>query len=369
MGWHKNKRDDRYDVFVYDPAIGRKRYVGRRKLERDAKKLFREKTDEFAKGAGPVRQTCDTYAETWLELHHGPGTRRPSEATRTHNEQMLRAFLDDFGERMLDGGVRRGEALAWARRRPHNAKTVSAMFNDAIDDEACQANPFRNRRQQQARGRQDIYPMTEDEVARLAGIARTHWGADGYGLVARAWVLFGAWVGSRPGETFAVEEDDLDFANGLVRVKRVKGRKQTEWVVLPQAVQDAIREIPTPAKGPIFTTVTGLPMDSKGAVHYHWRPIRDGFRATVTEARWRELLNGQSDKRSLEFYACRHFCASIIVDRGGNEYDVSQQLGNTPEVARATYIHGYRDRINDRNRERLQGANVVDLDAARKKLA
>jgi integrase len=273
---------------------------------------------------------------------------------------MLRKFLRAFGDMPIDGGIRRGEALAWARDHPTNARVVSAMFNDAIDDEACQTNPFRNRRQEQPRGRQDIFPMTEEEVGRLADIALHHWGADGYGLIARAWVLFGAWVGTRPGETFSVTPLDLDFDEGLVRVTRVKGRKQTEWIVLPSAVRDAIRAMPpAPDPGPLFRTVTGIAVDRKGALHYHWSPIRAAFRQTLTAERWAELLEGQSDKRSLDFYALRHFCASIIVDRGGNEFDVSQQLGNTPEVARAVYIHGYRDRINDRNRERLE--NVVDL--------
>lgn len=362
MGWNKNKRDGRYDVYVYNPALKRKVYVGRRAYEREAKALFWEKTDEFATAATVSRLTCSAYAPTWLELHHGPGTRRTAPSTRTHNEQVLRAFLADFGERLLDGGITRGEALAWARRRPSNAKAVSAMFNDAVDDEACTANPFRNRRQEQPRGRRDIYPLTEDEVARLAAIAERQWGAGGYGLVARAWVLFGAWVGSRPGETFSVREVDLNFRDGLVRLTRVKGRRQTEWVVLPRAVQDAVRAMPTmPTSGPIFTTVTGLPMDSKGALHYHWKPIRAAFRETVTDARWAELLCGQSAKRGLDFYSARHFCASIIVDRGGNEDDVAQQLGNTAEVCRRVYIHGYRDRINERNRERLEGGTVTDL--------
>src|SRR4051794_8123303 len=122
MGWHRNKRDQKWDVYVYDPAIGRKRYVGRRKLERDAKALFREKTDEFAAGDPTRKVTCAEYAPTWLELHHGAGTRRPSTSTLTHNEQMLRAFLKVYGDRLMDGGVARGEALAWSRKHPHNAK-------------------------------------------------------------------------------------------------------------------------------------------------------------------------------------------------------------------------------------------------------
>jgi integrase len=358
MAVHKNKKTGRFEVQIYDPRKGRMVYVGTRPLERDAKKLFRQKTDELATEA-PRFVTFDAYAQTWLDLHHGSGTRRPSPSTRAHNEQMLRAFLRDYGARKLDG-ITRGEALAWARSHPHNAK------DDAIDDEACAANPFRNRRQEQPRGRQDIYPLTEDEVDRLADCALRHWGSAGYGRVARAWVLFGAWVGSRPGETFAVTMADLDFKGGLVRVTRVKGRKQTEWVVLPQAVQDAIEGMPAPARGPIFPTVTGRRMDTKGALHYAWSPVRAAFKATVTPERWAELLNG-SEGRDLPFYALRHFAASIIVDRGGNEYEVAAQLGNSPEVARDRYVHTFRERANERNRARLDGEGVVDLAAARER--
>jgi integrase len=65
-----------------------------------------------------------------------------------------------------------------------------------------QDQPVRGRRQEESRERKHIHPLTEDEVDRLADIALRHWGSDGYGLVARAWVLFAAWVGCRPGETF-----------------------------------------------------------------------------------------------------------------------------------------------------------------------
>jgi integrase len=108
--------------------------------------------------------------------------------------------------------------------------------------------------------------------------------------------------------------------------------------------------MPAPARGPIFPTVTGRRMDTKSALHYAWSPIRAAFKATCTPERYAELLNGSAEK-DIPFYVCRHFAASMIVDRGGNEFDVAQQLGNTPEVCRKTYIHGYKDqRINERNR-------------------
>jgi integrase len=236
-------------VSVYNPALGRKVYVGSRKNlrgEDGAKALEHAKTLEFAQAPKGQAVTIGAYAAEWFELHHGPGTRRPAAGTLKVNEGNLRPFLRDFGARPIDS-IERREALRWAKQHPNSARPVSAMFNDAIDDEVVSANPFAGRRMKEARGRKHIHPLTEEEVDRLAGLALRHWGADGYGLVARAWVLFGAWVGSRPGETFGVTAADLDFAAGEVTIRRVKkrgGEYPTDVVVLPAVVIDAIRDMP-----------------------------------------------------------------------------------------------------------------------------
>jgi integrase len=168
-----------------------------------------------------------------------------------------------------------------------------------------------------------------------------------------------------------VEPADLDFARGEVTVRRVKKRGNSypvDVVALPDRVIEAVEAMPTRSRqldGPLFRTVDGKPI-VKGALRYYWDPVRSVFQAQVSPERWRELLAGQKNQETLDFYSLRHFCASLIVDRGGNEFDVSAQLGNSPEVARETYIHAYRDRVNDRNRSRLNGP-VADLDAARRR--
>ncbi len=327
-----------YVVRVYNPAIGRKKYVGTYQTLKEAKAGERE----AAASKRPDRELAVAeYAAEWLRVRHGPSTRRPAERTQAHNEGMLRPFLADFGTRRLDS-ISRRDALAWARDHPGNAKAVSALYNDAIDDEVCSSNPFANRRQPQSRERKDIAPLTEDEVGRLADIALEHWGPQTYGLVARAWVLFGAWVGCRPGETFGVRAADLNLDAGEVTIRRVKRRGSdypTDVVVLPQAAADAIQQMPIlQYRGPIFRTITGALM-AKGALRYHWDPIRCAFRQTISSERCEALLGGQEN---LDFYVLRHFVASIIVARGGNEFDVAAQLGDSPEVARRTYIHSYR---------------------------
>lgn len=360
-------------VYVYDPREGKKVYVGSRKNLRGddgAQALEREKTNEFARA--PVNTgvvTIAEYAEEWFELHHGPGTRRPADGTYKTNEGNLRPFLKDFGAKQISGGISRREALRWSKLHPHNAVVVCAMFNDAIDDQVCETNPFAGRKQEGSRERKHIHPLTEDEIERLASIALRHWGGEGYGLVARAWVMFGAWVGCRPGETFSVTAQNLNFGTGEVTIKRVKKRGgvyPVDTVVLPTAAIDAIRSMPTvPAHGPLFTTVTGKPF-SKGNLRYHWEPIRSAFRETVTERRWLELLDAQEeDEKSLAFYTLRHFCASVLADRGASMADIAHQLGNSEQVCRETYVHAFVDRSNDRVRKLLNGAHVTDLEAAR----
>lgn len=349
-----------WQIYLYDPATKTKKYRGVRAKHADAKQLERELLGEGKPAAGNL--TIREYAAQWLDDHHGQGTRRPSPTTRQVNELNLRRFLDDHGDKALDAITRR-EALRWAKQNQHRAKTVSAMFNDAVDDEDAKANPFGNRRAKQSDERRHIAPLTETEVDTLARLALERWGEDGYGMVARAWVLFGAWVGTRPGETFGVRWQDLDLRDGLVTVQRIKGRRQTDTIVLPSPAADAIQSMPRVPNldGLVFPTVSGRRVE-KGSLSYYWSPIRAGFQAVTTTERWRELLGGQKD---LAYYVLRHHCASKIVANGGNEYDVARQLGNTPEVARQTYIHDFEQEGRDRLRRLLEPPALVDLTAAR----
>jgi integrase len=232
------------------------------------------------------------------------------------------------------------------------------MFNDAIDDEVVVTNPFANRRQTQPRGRMDIEPFTEEEVERLGEIAERVW--FGYGTVCRAWIMFGAWVGARPGEYLRLSWDDLNWDDGTVAVKRCKRPYRVDVVVFPKIAQDAVRQMRRTSDA-LFPTVTGRRM-AQGSSGYYWRPVVAAFTAQLSAFRRAEF---EKVSGALDLYALRHFCASQIVARGGNEYDVSSQLGNTPEVARETYIHSYKERQRDRLRGLLDPAPVADLSVVR----
>lgn len=347
-----------YEVKVYSPQARRLVYVGRRKLEKDAKRLFREKTAEFAGGEG-ASLTVREYAVQWLDDHHGPGTARPAASTLQVNRGNLRQFLDEFGDRALDGGIGRKEALKWSKPRPHVAKTVAAMFNDAVDDEEARGNPFANRKHKRSSERRRIAPITQPELDTLTAIAARHWGIDGYGQIAKAWVLFAAWVGCRPGETFKVTLRDIDWHRRLVTIRRVKPPYDTDTVVIPTAAMDQLTHVRAllAQEGPMFRTVTGRPMD-KGSVGYHWRPIAAAFREKVTEDRWEALTEGTG---RLDLYVLRHRVASVMADRGATASEIAEQLGNTPAVCERTYIHPFTSDVRERNRKLLDDASVVPL--------
>jgi integrase len=353
------------EVWVYDARVGKKVYVGSRvnlRGEGGARELELAKMAEFA-GAPtePVAvMTCDEYADRWLAVKHGDGTRREAPGTRTVNKNLLKPFREDFGDRPLRAGVDRVEALDWARQHQTNAKAVSAMFNDALDEMLTEANPFGNRRLPDGRGRKDIVPLTEAEVVMLAEAAEDTWGR--YGVVVAGWITFLAWVGSRPKETFAVAWTALDLSGGRVTVQRVKGKKQTETIVLPPTAVAAIGRMPGPRSGLLFETAQGASYD-KGSWGYYWRPVRAAFVASLPPARRTEL---QAVKGALDPYALRHFCGSLMADRGLSEFDIAHQLGNSPEVCRETYIHTHVDRANDRVALAL-AAGVADLSAHRRK--
>lgn len=353
-------------VYVYDPAAKRKIYVGSRIGRRAAEKLEREKQVEFANDdRSPRSLTANQYSVRWLEHKHGPSTQRAATSTLAVNRSMLKPFLRDFGSRRMSS-IGRREALDWAQGHERAARVASAMLNDAVNDDLLTVNPFRNRQQPQSRGRRDIHPLTEKEIDQLCKIAHEVW--KGYGPVCAAWIMFLAWVGCRPGECFTRTWDDLDFERGLVRVTRVKGRKQTEWIVFPKAAQEAVLNMRTPRSGLVFRSLYGKPF-SKGTYGYNWKPVRVVFEAGLSPQRKDELLlMADGEYRDIDLYELRHFAGSIMADRGLNEFDIAAQLGNSPEVCRRTYVHGYRDRQMDRVGKVLN-APVVDLDAARARKA
>lgn len=351
------KRGKSYEVSVYNPAVGKKVYVGSfskrgsanepgtaRHAEVEAERDFHARKHAYA---GTVR----LWAQRWLEEHP-----RPEATTNSHNEANLRIFLAEFGERRLDQ-ITKAEAKRVAETRPHVAKTASAMFNDAVRylEGYRYGNPF-EKLVQESRGRRDITPLAEEEVRRLGDLAvEVH----GYlfGSTFRAAILFAAWTGVRPGEMAALRWSDLDFSTGEVLVERQRRSdglarpktKQSRTIVMPEEAAKAVESQVVRDDEWLFVTPQGKPF-IKGSWGYYWRPVRDVFTSGLSASHWLPRRIAQDPRDKLDFYELRHYCGSILADAGATARDIAEQLGNSERVCAQVYIHPYRDRVRSRNR-------------------
>jgi integrase len=341
------KRNGRFGVSVYDSGLKRKRWIGTYPTRREAREAERDASRR--RGAG-ARLTCGEFAERWLREY-----RREAAATRRNYGYGLQRFVADFGGvRLAD--LDRPSARAWALQQPQsNVRTVRAMLNDAINDGLHPGpNPFANLRLEQPRGRKDLTALTQDELHQLADVALMVHGE--YGPTLRAMILFGGYVGLRPGELFALERSDvgddevtirqnLDGTGALKLPKNGKPRV----VILPPPAREALLDVPARLDVPWLFVSKGGRQFRKSTLLYYWNPVRAAF-----------------GRPGMDFYELRHFCATHLLELGVSHADVAVQLGHTDggALVMSTYGHPSEDLARERLK-RAYSTNVLDLRDAR----
>lgn len=360
----KPKPNGMREVYVYDPTLKRKRYVGQRATRKGAELLEAEKILEFA-GDRDAGWTVERFAVKFLTDYHGPNTKRRAPTTHAVNEQNLRRFRAAHGARLLSS-ITRDEAYLLAIERPHEARTIAAMFAAAVDKGFAQLNPFARLDLPRSRGRADIDPLTENEVEAIAAIALVtagHWGQE-----FRALILWMGWTGMRPGEVCALKTADLDWDAMTVRIAwsmrnngtpgPVKGER-ARTIPLADEAAAAARTLRR-TSGLLFRTPTGKLLRPNSLRHY-WVPVRTAFTAQLVPAHWlrRRLVADPDDQ--LVPYELRHHCGSMLADRGLSSADIAAYMGNSVRVCEETYIHAYRDRQHARLRAALN-QSPADLD-------
>jgi integrase len=330
------KRGSRYQVLVYDVATGRKRSVGTRGTWREARQLEAANVRDRPSDKAPLVRE---FAALWFDVYS-----RPEPTTNRHNRQMVKPFLATFGDRPLDT-IGRAEAKAWAQRHPHAAKVGAALFNDAIDAEAASSNPFARLGLARGRGRQDAIPLTEEQVQRLADCSLTALDRF-YGPTVRAMILFHAYTGLRSGELCGVEWRDLT-GDELVVARQVRPdgslalpkTKRIRRIVVPPIALDAVGTVPQQYDW-IFPSARGKRM-ARGSHLYAFNQVKQA-----------------AGLPRITPYDLRHFCGSLLADRGLQARDIAEQLGNSAEVCERVYVHAYEDRTRDRLRIAFGGTSA-----------
>lgn len=337
---------------IHEPIVDRdSARDAKRALEAAKRKKVRGRKDE----------TVRAWSERWLEVFP-----RKAQSTNLHNEERVRAFVRDFGDRSLRSLAGEREAMrTWALQHYSCVTPTRAMLNDAIKIGLLEENPLANLQLEQSRGRSDINVLSMEELARLAAVGREVHGPDGYGPVMAAMIEVAAWTGLRPGELFLLARRPssrertnwVDFSTGEVVVdwqlsSKTMERAIPKWdsrrrvVLLPEAERASMSLPDDGSDLPIFRTKRGSAYTQRSH-HYYWDPVRKAFTAQLPAGHWlKQRLQRDPKNGDLDFYELRHFFGTMLAQppegvRPATGPEIALQMGHKDggTLAYARYVH------------------------------
>jgi len=305
-----HKRGKRWVATGYDRTTKAKRHLGTYSTKHEA---VVAESGWKARTRPTGRETCDSFAERWPRDYP-----RPSASTNLHNAERLKRFARGFKSvKLID--LDRPTARAWALKHPSDLPAARAMFGDAVRDGLTTVNPFSALRLPQSRGRKDIVALTEAELTALADVALDRrMELEDFAPQYRALVLWAGYVGTRPGETFALRREDVSGEHVTIARSYSSRSRQTtapkngheRVVTIPPPALAALDDVPHHRSGLLFET----------ALCKQWT-------ATNHQPVWTRLRL-LADQPGLDFYALRHCAATMLLERGATPWDVAVQLGH-----------------------------------------
>jgi integrase len=340
-------------------------------LQRDAQRAIDEAYEFWE--TRPVRSdTIGGYFATWTERH--PRSERTNDTNKHRIGRVLDVELG--GLRLADwviSDLRRRHATELldhllrvqgrsARGAKHILSALSAMCENAIDDELADLNPFRGLRIRNSDPRITKKPRPVrvfgfadmHAFAAAAGAARTgrspgrtarldSWRA----IYAEAMVRTLSDLGLRLGELLPLQRGDLDVTVGVLRVRRtahngkvLDGTKTDHGeegagrdVPVPPTLMAMLRALPSRIDCPLlFPTPTGRLWQERNFYRDVWDPARQ---VACSDVRPHEM---------------RHSFISHLRAAGVDDADLADIGGHTVETMLGKYTHALR-RSHDQVRE------------------
>lgn len=314
-----------YRASVYDAAAGRQHrrtFTTRREAQ-----LWR--LDAIAQIRAGVRRTPSSVtvreaAERWLrDARSGVALTRSGEpykpsAVRVMELSLRLRVVPALGDRPF-AQVRRGELqrlvneLQAAGASASTIRTtllpLRAMYRDAIAADELDDNPTRGLRLPALRGGRDRYASPQEAAALLAALP-----VEQQALWATA-----LYAGLRRGELIALRCEDVDLAEGVIRVRR--GWDAVEGEIAPKSAQGR-RTVPIPAAlRSILLEHRMADEDPSGRVFGGPQAVRRAIKAA--QARWRTV-----DLPGLTLHECRHSYASMMIAAGVNAKALQTFMGH-----------------------------------------
>jgi integrase len=353
-GWLDPEGNERTQVFSNKVAAERHRAA----METD-----RARGEYIDPNAGKVR--FEVVAERWLK------SRVVDPASAIRYESSLRLHVDPvFGRRQLRS-IKPSEIAAWianldARFGPSTARTAFLVLHGtlelAVDDETIKRNPAKARVVKvpaEKAGR--VLAWSDETVFRIV---------EGHPPLYRPIAAVGAACGLRQGEIFGLAEEDIDFDEMVIHVRRQVKKLGRDFVfALPK--NDTERTVPMSegtaltleghievAKPQPYTLpwerTDGKPLTVK--LLFRWTDDKHIRARTYDELVWKPALAAAAvitmptkDARGRRHYktdrgtgmhALRHYYASITLADGVNIKELAEYLGHgDPGFTLRLYTH------------------------------
>lgn len=336
----------------YTDRDGRRRYAGTFKLRREAVEAI-----AAASGSAPTRCTLGAYADTWIERH--PRGDRTNKSSQTRLKAVLDVEIE--GRKLCD--------WPWSELRPKHAeqligyllqvqgrapegvrgilRTLSAMAEDAITDEAAELNFVRGRRVRDNDPRvkkravkprvwsleqmRDFAAAGRAEVRKITPRPNSKNGPTRYfsAVDYEPMLLVFASTSLRVGEVFALERVDVDGEVLHVRGTSYEGvitrgdtaeKRHVRDVPISASLAAALKRLPAHPKSPLlFPTSSGNPWHYSTFRRDVWSPA--------------QIASGLD----IRPHECRHSWISSMRAAGIDPADLAQMSGHDVDTATRVY--------------------------------
>lgn len=268
--------------------------------------------------------TVAAFLDSWIKAK---APELKSSTLRGYEKVINRYWVPTLGKDLL-ADLRRPRikevcaTFAVTNKTLANAQSVlRAALDDAVEDELLEANPLADwtySRADEVREDDDIDPFTAAEQRAILSVL------DG---TARNQVQVAFWTGMRTSEQVALEWRDVDFAAGVIRVRRVL--TQNSKAPEPPKTKAGRRDIKMlpPAREALEAQFKLTGHRSTVFLNPAYDEPWTGDQA-IRKTMWRPALE-QAKVRYRYPYQTRHTYASMLLSAGENPMWVAKQMGHS----------------------------------------
>ncbi|ADG92656.1 integrase family protein [Arcobacter nitrofigilis DSM 7299] len=277
--------------------------------------------------------TVDEFFQVSFEIHKN---HRRFLTQKNHLYVYKHNIKPYLGNKKLDE-IKPSQIATWQNKLLETLSTKSlsmaravlnVIFNDAIADEIILRNPLSVIKKPHNVPTREIKPFSQDEIFKLL---------DNVNEKVRCYFAIGFFTGMRTGEILALKWSDIDYENGIIKVRRskrqgIESEPKTKASIRDVDILDILipylknhLKFKIPQSDYLFTSNFQKPYnDCMGIFARYWKPLFEKL-----------------DIQYRNPYQMRHTFASMMISNGEDILWVSNMLGHTTSAMTLTKYAKY----------------------------